>query len=73
MDRYKIYVHTTKSPETTLMQQTSAPLFSLMGKNLIMAQIYSALQPGCRHSDLCCVIKIWKLTPGFKHRVETAV
>lgn len=37
------------------MQQTSAPLFSLMGKNLIMAQIYSALQPGCHRTVIYAV------------------
>lgn len=36
-------------PETILVQQRSAPLFSLIGQNLIMAPMYSALQLG-RHS-----------------------
>lgn len=26
-----------------------------------------------QHCYLCCVIKIWKLTPGFKHRLEIAM
>lgn len=37
------------------MQQTSASLFSLMEKNVIIAQIYSALQPGLHSTVIYAV------------------
>lgn len=77
MDRYNIYVHVLYKSRKPRENSNAADISVIIlsggekfnyGTNLQRTTTWSS-----RHSYLCCVIKIWKLTPGFKHRLEMAV